>query len=438
MVPSQSKSKDPKLAIHGGEPVRRDKPLPLEHPGVYWLDNQEEDAVLRVLRARSPFRFYGIDPQHEVEQLEREMAAFVGVRHAVATGSGTGALHVAMAALGVGPGQEVIIPAYLWVSIAAAVVNRGAIPVIADIDDTFCLDPADVERKITPKTSGIVLVHMSGAPGDAAAIRKVADAHKLFMLEDCAQCNGGSVNGRKVGSFGDMAIFSFQANKNMTSGEGGCVVTNNDDLYKRAVACHDLGFPRVEGRLVTEMALWGMGYRMDEMRAAVLRVQLRKLPVITGAMGRSKRRIRQALERFKCVQLRRLQDPAGDTGCFLLTTYADADTAVKVRDALRAEGIVPAAGGVSEIVMTQWGFHLYYNCVNLVQKTSVDKGGYPWTHPANQGSARDYSKGACPVADSLFERTVLLAIPSCLSSADEDDIIAAHEKVLGALEAGTL
>lgn len=438
MVPSRKEEK--KLAIHGGEPVRRGKPLPLEHPGVYWFDNQEEDAVLRVLRSRSLFRFYGLDPQKEVVQFEREMAAFIGVRHAVATASGTGALHVAMAALGVGPGQEVIVPAYLWISIAAAVVNRGAIPVVADIDRTFCLDPADVARKITPRTSGIILAHMSGAPGDVEAVRKVADAHKLWLVEDCAQCAGGSVNGRRTGSFGDMAIFSFQANKNMTSGEGGCVVTGNTDLYRRAVACHDLGFPRSdEGRMLfDDLALWGMGYRMDEIRAAILRVQLSKLPVVTGAMIRSKRRIRQALERFRCVELRRLADPAGDTGCFVITTYGDAATAAKVQEALRAEGIYPAPGGVSNIVMTGWGLHLYYNCLNLVRKTSVDAGGYPWSHPANEGAARDYGKGACPVADSLFERSILLAVPSCLAPSDEDDIAAAFTKVLGALEAGTL
>lgn len=437
MVPSR---KENKLAIHGGEPVRRNKPLPLEHPGVYWFDHQEEEAVLRVLRSRSLFRFYGLDPQHEVSRFEREMAAFIGVRHAVATASGTGALHVAMAALGVGPGQEVIIPAYLWVSIAAAVVNRGAVPVLAEIDQSFCLDPADVARKITPRTSGILMAHMSGAPGDVEAVRKLADQRGLWLVEDCAQCAGGSIDGRRAGSFGDLAIFSFQANKNMTSGEGGCVVTNTAALYRRAVACHDLGFPRnEEGRMqFDDLALWGMGYRMDEIRAAILRVQLRKLPVVTAAMRRSKRRIRGAIERFKCVELRRLVDPAGDTGCFLITTYADAATACKVQEALRAEGIHPAPGGVSNIVMTGWGLHLYYNCLNLVRKTSVEENGYPWSHPANQGAARDYGKGACPVADGLFERSILLAVPSCLSRSDEDDIIAAYTKVLGALEAGTL
>jgi dTDP-4-amino-4,6-dideoxygalactose transaminase len=419
------------LAICGGAPVRT-KPLPLEFPGVHHMNDEEIDAVTSVLRARSPFRFYGMNPQKQVESFEKEMAGFLGVKHALGVASGTGALHVALAALGVGPGQEVIVPAYLWVSILAAVVNSGAIPVLADIDETFCLDPEAVKRQITPRTKGVILVHMSGAPGNVEAIRALTAERGLFLLEDCAQCAGGSVGGQRVGSFGDIGIFSFQMNKNMTSGEGGAVATNDTRLYRRAVACHDLGYARnEEGRLVLDdpgLRLWGRGYRLDEMRASVLRVQLRKLPAVTGAMRQSKHRIRKALERFPQVRLRRLVDPAGDTGCFLLTTFASAELAQEVNAALRAEGIVTHPQGVSNILMTQWGLHLYYNNASLLAKE-----GFPWNLAENAGLARDYAKGVCPVADSLFERSILLAIPSCLTQADEDDIIRAFEKVLGAI-----
>jgi dTDP-4-amino-4,6-dideoxygalactose transaminase len=335
----------------------------------------------------------------------------------------------------VGPGQEVIIPAYLWVSVVGAVVNQGAIPVLADIDNSFCLDPNDVERRITPKTTGIILVHMSGAPGNGPAIQQVAKKHGLFLLEDCAQCAGGNIKGRKVGTFGDMGIFSFQMNKNMTSGEGGCVVTNSSNLHQRAFACHDLGYARNEkGRLNFEdhdLCLCGKGCRMDELRAAVLRVQLGKLPSITGAMRRSKYRIRQALSSYPGVQLRRIMDPEGDTGCFLITTYPDAKTAQRVNQALIEQGIVTYPQGVSNVVMTQWGLHLYYNIVSLVQKTSVDRSGSPWKLKENAGMERSYEKGTCPVADSLFERSILLPIPSCLCEKDENDIISAFQKVLG-------
>lgn len=423
------------LAIDGGEPVRRE-PLPLEFPGVHRMDEEEVEAVARVLRARSPFRYYGMNLRHEARAFETEFAAFLGAKHALAVASGTGALHVALSAFGVGPGQEVILPAYFWVSCAAAVVNLGAIPVLADIDDTFCLDPSEVARKITPRTAGIVLVHMSGAPGDAPALRKLADQRGIFLLEDCAQCAGGSIGGRKVGTFGHMAAFSFQMNKNFTSGEGGAVATDDERLYRRAVASHDLGYARDEnGRLVfddPELCLWGRGYRMDELRAAVLRVQLRKLPLSLEAMRRAKRRLRQVISRYPAVRLRRLIDPDGDTGCFLITTYETPELAKRVNDALRAEGIVTYPQGASNILMTRWGLHLYYNNLNLLRRASVDGRGFPWNLPANQGLGGSYEKGSCPVADSLFERSILLPIPSCLTPADESDLEEAFEKVLSA------
>ncbi len=426
-------SKKETLAINGGEPVRRD-PLPLEFPGIHYMDEEEINAALRVLRSRSPFRYYGVDLQGEVQSFETEFAAFLGVSHCLAINSGTGALHTALAALGVGPGQEVIVPAYLWVSVAAAVVNLGAIPVLADIDDTFCMDGVSLESKITPRTSGVILVHMSGAPGNVAAIRQITERHGLFLLEDCAQCAGGSIAGKRVGTFGDMAIFSFQMNKNMTSGEGGCLVTNDARLYNRAVACHDTGYARgAEGRALfddLDLCLWGRGYRLDEMRAAILRVQLKKLPTVIQHMNRSKYRIRHALEAYPWVHLRKIADPQGDTGSFLLTTYPSPETATRINHALRAEGIVTLPQGVNNIVMTQWGLHIYYNIPSLVQKTGVDKRNSPWSLEENKESRTEYGKGTCPIADGLFERTILLAIPSCLTDQDEEDIIHAFDKVL--------
>ena len=425
-----------RLAMDGGKPVRTE-PLPLEFPGVHHMGDEEAEAVNRVIRSRSLFRYYGVNLQKEVETFESEFAKFIGVAHAVGVSSGTGALNVALSALGVGPGQEVIVPAYMWVSVAAAVVNHGAIPVLADIDDTFCLDPKTLEERISPRTTGIIAVHMSGAPADVKAIREVAQRRRLFVLEDCAQCVGGSVHGQRVGSFGDIATFSFQMNKNMTSGEGGSVVTNNLRLYHRAFACHDLGYARDErGRLNVndpDLCLWGQGYRLDELRGAVLRVQLAKLPRIIAGMRRSKYRIRKALENFPQVRLRKIADPDGDTGSFLITTYADAETAKRVNKALRAEGIVTFPQGLTNVVMTEWGFHLYYNIVSLVSRSSVDPGGFPWSLTENSGRTTPYEKGTCPAADSLFERSIILAIPSSLTEAEEDDIIRAFEKVYRAV-----
>lgn len=430
----QFPSMEEQLATTGGRPVRS-KPLPLEFPGVHHMDNEEVEAAVRVLKSRSPFRYYGIDLQGEVDAFESEFASFLGVPHALAVTSGTAALHTALTALGVGPGQEVIIPAYLWVSVVAAVVNLGAIPVLADIDETFCLDPAAVQKAITPRTTGMIVVHMSGAPANIVELPKIARERGLFLLEDCAQCAGGSVQGQKVGTFGDMGIFSFQMNKNMTSGEGGAVVTKDRRLYDRAFACHDTGYARDRnGRAIfdnLDLCLWGRGYRIDELRASILRVQLKKLPRVIASMHRSKYRIRRALEQYPSVRLRRIVDPAGDTGCFLISTYSDPETAKAVSRALRAEGIATSSQGINNVVMTDWGLHIYYNITSLVNQTSADKKGFPWKLAENAHSKPNYAKGSCPVADGLFERSILLAVPSCLTEEDEEEIIHAFRKVLG-------
>jgi dTDP-4-amino-4,6-dideoxygalactose transaminase len=412
----------------------RSEPLPLEFPGVHHMDEAEVNAAVRVLRARSPFRYYGVDLLGEVDAFETEFARFLGSSYALAVSSGAGALAAALSALRVGPGQEIIIPAYLWVSVASAVVNQGAIPVLADIDETFCLNPAALEPRIGPKTTGIIMVHMSGAPGDAPAVRELSRRHGLWLLEDCAQCIGGSIHGRRVGTFGDMAIFSFQMNKNMTAGEGGCLVTDNQELYRRAFACHDMGFPRAAGRLKLDdpsLCLWGKGVRLDEIRAAVLRVQLAKLPRILEAMRSSKYRIREALSRFPEVELRKIQDPQGDTGCFLIVTLPDRNRAEAVNRRTLADGINTLPQGISNILMTDWGLHVYFNIPSLVHRTSVDGRGFPWGLEENRGLGHNYAKGACPVADNLFERSILLPIPSCLTRRDEDDIIGAFERALG-------
>ena len=430
---SKTAAANEKLAIDGGTPVRTE-PIPLEFPGVHYMDEEEVEAAVRVVRSRSLFRYYGVALGKETEAFEAEFAAFLGVNHVIAVNSGTGALHLSLTALGVGPGQEVIIPAYLWVTVAAAVVNLGAIPVLGDIDETFCLDPAAVETAITPRTTGIIVVHMSGAPANITALVSLARRRGLFVLEDCAQCAGGSVGGRKVGTFGDMGIYSFQMNKNMTSGEGGAIVTNDARLYDRAFASHDTGYARdKKGRAIfdnMDLCLWGRGYRMDELRAAILRVQLRKLPRIVSAMHSSKYKFREALSGYPRVRLRKIVDTAGDTGCFLIFSFETPAAAIEVNRALRAEGIVTYPQGMNDVVMTSFGLHLYYNIPSLVNKTSVDKRGTPWKLAENKASTTTYKKGTCPVADSLFERSILLSVPSNLTPKDDEDILHALHKVL--------
>ena len=168
---------------------------------------------------------------------------------------------------------------------------------------------------------------------------------------------------------------------------------------------------------------------------SILRVQLRKLPRIIGQMRDSKYRIRKGLEELPGIKLRKIMDPAGDTGCFLLTTFATGELAITASKALKAEGISTYPQGLSNVVMTDWGLHIYSNIPSLVNRTSIDTQNFPWGLAENRECRAEYCKGTCPQADSLFERTVLIPIPSCLTRADEEDIIAAFTKVLSALSA---
>ena len=412
-------------------------PLPDEFPGAHAMGEEEAEAALRVCRSRSLYRYYGMDLQKETSSFEEEFAQFLGIPHVVAVTSGTAALHTALSALRVGPGCEVIVPAYMWVSVIAAVVNLGAIPVLADIDETFGLDPEDVQRKITQRTVGMIAVHMNGAPIDVIRLAEVARANNIFLLEDCAQCVGGSIDGKRVGTFGDMAIFSFQMNKNMSSGEAGAVVTRDRELHRRAVASHDAGYARdASGKLLMDDNAshgWGRGLRLDELRASVLRVQLRKLRGTIQRMHQSKYRIVRKLREYPEISLRRLQDPAGDTGCFLITIFPDAASAHAVNTLLREQGIAAASVETSNVILADYGMHIYYNIPALVQKVGTDHRGSPWTLAENQDSCYGYAKGTCPRADDLFSRSQLLTIPSCLTHSDEDEIIEAFEQAIAAV-----
>lgn len=421
-----------RLAIDGGSPVRT-HPLPWELPGVHWMGQEERDLVDRVVAARSPFRHYGPDPQGMVDRFEREWCEAYGHRHAVGVSSGTAALSIALSALEVGPGEEVLLPGYLWVSCAAAIVRCGAIPRLVEIDETFCLDPEDLRAKIGPQSRAVICVHMSGAPGRIDEIAAVSREHGLGLIEDCAQAAGGYFKGRSVGSFGDIATFSFQLNKNMTSGEGGLLATNDDALHRRIVALHDLGYPRSNGRLDTtdeDCQLWGYGARMSDLTGALALAQFRKLPQITGAMRSAKWRIRDALAGIDGLGFRTVPDPGGDTGPFLITQYRDPETCERMVQALRAEGIVGGPGSLACLTMREWGLHWYFNIPSLAERRSNDRSGSPWTHPANAFAADyDYRRGALPRTDALHDRSALLSIASSLTDQDVDDIVRAFRKV---------
>ena len=408
--------------------------LPYEWQGSYFIGKEEIAAVTKVLKTRSPFRFYGhTDEEPYSDRLEKAYCEKLGRKHALAVNSGTAALTIALRAMDIGPGDEVLVQSYMWISCPMAVVLVGAIPRLVDVDDTWCIDSSDLERKIGPRTKCVIMVDMSGAPGDLECMEAICKKHNIYMLEDFSQANGAKFKGKYVGSFGNMAISSHQYNKNLSSGEGGIIVCDDDKLYDRAVAAHDLGYPRKGGRLAVndpDTQMWGQGSRSSELTAALTFTQFSKLDSIVACMHHAKYRIRKGLEEIKGLKLRRIIDQDGDSSSFLLMRWPNEEIRDKVVKETRNAGIVTGPKGLNNITMPEWHQHIYYQIPSLVKKKGLNSAGRPWTDPLNE-FAKDYSydKGTCPFADDLVACGSLLSIPPALTDEVCDRVVEEFQKV---------
>ncbi len=325
-----------RLAIDGGTPCKR--PTPPMFPGASMINAEEEQAALRVVESRRLFRLYGLgQAPSQVAALEAAFAREVGTSWALGVNSGTSALCTALAALGVGPGDEVIVPAYTWVATAMAAALVGATPVVAEVDDSLTLDPADLPQRVTPRTRAVVAVHMRGTSADMDRIASFCREQGLGLVEDVAQADGGSYRGRRLGAWGDLGCFSLQYSKLLTSGEGGVVTTSDRRLFERACLYHD-GARTGGWSGFTEPGFIGQNYRMPELTAAVALAQLNKLPEILTRLRSAATTIRAGIADLG-LALRRLPDADGDCGIsvvFFLPAEADKS---RVLAALRAENV---------------------------------------------------------------------------------------------------
>ena len=256
-----------KLALLGGMPVRTKPYMQWPHS-----DEQEVEAVTEVIRSGKWFRYDG----NKVDEFEEAFAKAHGTNHAIAVTNGTAALEIPLAALGIGPGDEVIVPSYTFIATATAVVVGGATPVFVDVQpDTLNIDPKCMEEAITDKTKAVIPVHFAGFPCDMDEILRIAKKHNIYVIEDAAHAHGGEYKGKMMGSLGDAAGFSCQASKNMTSGEGGVITTNDLELAEKMFSRHSFG--RSPGRPWYEHHIVGTNTRMTEMQAAILLIQLSRL-----------------------------------------------------------------------------------------------------------------------------------------------------------------
>jgi 8-amino-3,8-dideoxy-alpha-D-manno-octulosonate transaminase len=401
-TPTRSQS-DLKLARDGGTPARTRPEAPM-FPGGMEVGQEELDALRRVIESKNLFRYYGVGAgPNEVASFEREFAELMGRKHALLVNAGSSALICALIGAGVGEGDEVIVPAYTWNATPNAVLASRATPVLAEVDESLTLDPEDVERRIRARTRAILPVHMRGAPAAMDALTEIAAKHELVMVEDVCQAAGATFRGRRLGSFGDAAAFSLQFNKIITTGEGGVLLTDREDLYDLALDVHDcansvrrgIGLPKFPG----------YNFRASELMGAMSRVQLTRLDDLIARMRANHARLVAQVTGLPGLTLRRANDEDGDAGIALIAFAEDAKRARTAVEALRAEGVL---------------------AMQIYSPDVPDLHVYPYWAPVLAALDEQPDR---PRTLDLLERSIHVDISPLCDEQDLDEIAFAFEKV---------
>ncbi|MBT4097353.1 MAG: DegT/DnrJ/EryC1/StrS family aminotransferase [Gemmatimonadetes bacterium] len=404
-----------KLALHGG---------PQAKPTPYTLTNRYgEEEIVELRKALESGKLMG--PAGIVEEFEGELASFFGVRHMVTVTSGTAALHTALCALGVAEGDEVITTPMTDIGTVAAILALHAIPVFADIDlDTRLIDPASVSERITAKTKCIITVHMSGMPCDMDAFMAIGDETGVMILEDCAQAHAATYKGRMLGSIGDAGGFSMNESKQMTTGDGGFVATNDDETGRIASLFRDKTYIRdgSVGRGGQPIPFFALNYRANGLHAAVGRAQLAKLPGLVARRRAIASRYYDELGDLEGLSLPNIVEGGDPSWWPIAARYMGKKTSRDdVVDALRAEGLTISTGmsPANNILRTQ-----------MVQS----KRYYPLTDEV-PSFWRDvvYDPDSCPNVDQLQDSVVRLPVDERYTDEDVDQTIAGVRKVWAAL-----
>ncbi len=356
-------------------------------PGWYLLGQEELDEVTEVLRSRELSRYRFDDDTGEVEskvmQFERFMSEKLGVRHVLGLNSCTSALLTGLLALGVEPGDEVIVPGYTFIASIAAVLYAGARPVLAEIDASLTLDPVDVAAKLSPATRVIMPVHMLGAPADMAALQELARSAGCALLEDVAQACGGAFRGARLGTIGDLGAFSLGVGKTITSGDGGLLTTRSTELYRRAFAIHDHGFAPNRAGVLDRGPRVGLNLRMHELTGAVAVAQARKLDTILDRCRMLKQAVVAELDQVGGTTGRLVHD-SGECATFHVMLFEDAG---------RARRVAAALGGD---VLAASPKHNYAKMAQL--------------HADFAASVKYAREGALPRTDDILNRGVAVSI----------------------------
>ncbi|MEX1335884.1 MAG: DegT/DnrJ/EryC1/StrS family aminotransferase [Candidatus Limnocylindrales bacterium] len=369
-------------------------------PGLDLVGDEELAELTEVIRSGRLSR-YGPDDDTfpaKVRSFELAVAERAGVGHALCVNAGTSALFLALVGLGVGPGDEVIVPGFTYVATISSVVYARAVPVLAEVDATFDLEPADVERRITPRTRAIVAVHMLGAPARIDELKAIAERHGLALIEDAAQAFGATHRGRWLGSIGDAGAYSFNEYKTITAGDGGMLVTSDDALFERCFAMHDQGQVQDgRGLAVPDAPALGLNFRMTEVQGALLVAQLRKLDRIRGHLRRNRDRVWDLIGSLPGIGFRELTDRDGDLATHLVIVFPDAATAAAVTREL------------GSITLDHTAWHVYSQMEHLLARRTVTGRGCPFDCECHPNAIR-YEVGMLPITDALLSRSMSFAI----------------------------
>ena len=387
---------------------------------MFRMGEPEVEAVRKVLMSHQLFRIGG--ELQEVNNFERELREKMGVNHCLCLASGTGALIASLAALGVGPGDEVIVPGYTFIATAIAALAVGAIPVVAEINETMTLDMDDVERKITPNTKCVIPVHIQGFPCDMERLMQLKEKYGFYVVEDACQADGGSFHGKRLGTIGDCGAYSFNYFKIISAGEGGAMVTNDIDLYQRAIIYHDCGsaFWTYETP-ITAPLYTGTNMRVSEVTGAILRVQLTRLDGILADLRRVKRAITEAVADLSMLRVNPSNDLDGDCGVCLPFIFDDAVTAEKFEKLI---------GGTRPI---NTGKHVYREWTPILEKRGAHISAMnPYENPANAGLRLDTREDSCPRTLDILSRTVYQMLNCDWTDAELAEVI---EKIRQAAKA---
>jgi len=373
-------------------------------PGGMEVDEQELEALGRVIHSKNLFRYYGVgDGPDEVAAFEREFAEHMGSKRALLVNAGSSALICGLIGAGVGEGDEVIVPAYTWNATPNAILAARGVPVLAEIDDSLTLDPADVERRITPRTRAILPVHMRGAPAAMDALMQIAEARGLAVIEDVCQAAGATFRGRRLGTFGAAGAFSLQFNKIITTGEGGVMITDRDELYDLALDVHDCAGSVRRGVGLPKFPGWN--FRASELTGAMARVQLSRLDGLLERMRANHARLAERVGELPGLTLRRPNDDGGDAGIALVAFAASAERAADAVDALNAEGVL---------------------AMRIYDPQTPDLHVFPYWAPV---LAALRTQPDCPRTLELLERSIHVDVSPLCDEQDIDEIAFAFEKV---------